>query len=241
MALAALCVHLNALGVLAIPGWAGIGLGLDVMLFVLCVMAGRVLPMFTNNGVPGAHAVRVPWLEKTALGLVLAVLLADAVQLHGTPLALLAGVAAVAHAARWLRWQPWKTLGNPLVWVLHLAYAWIPLHLLLRALAELGAVPSSAATHALTVGAIGGMVMGMMTRTALGHTGRTLLARPVEVACYAMVGLAALVRVALPQLVPAWTLLAVDLSALLWSGGFGLYAVAYWPILSRARSDGLPG
>jgi uncharacterized protein involved in response to NO len=241
MALAELGVHLNALGVLAVPGWAGIGLGLDVMLLVLCIMAGRVLPMFTNNGVPGAQAVRVPWLEKAALGSVVALLLADVLQLHGWPWAVLAALAAVAHLARWLHWQPWKTRVNPLVWVLHLAYAWIPLHLLLRALAEMGVVPRSAATHALTAGAMGVMVMGMMTRTALGHTGRALKAGRVEVACFVLVGLAALLRVGLPLLVPAWTVLAVGLSALLWSAGFALYAVAYWPILSRARSDGLPG
>ncbi|RFO97338.1 NnrS family protein [Rhodoferax lacus] len=241
MGLAELCVHLNVLGVLPVPAWAGIGLALDVMLFVLCVMAGRVLPMFTNNGVPGAKAVRIPQLEKAALGLVLALLLADVLQIKGLPLALLAVVGAGAHLARWLRWQPWKTLHNPLVWVLHLAYAWIPLHLLLRAAAELGWVGASAATHALTAGAIGGMVMGMITRTALGHTGRALRAGRVEVTCYALVALAAVVRVAVPLLAPGLTVGAVELSALLWSAGFGLYTVAYWPILSRARSDGLPG
>ena len=95
------------------------------------------------------------------------------------------------------------------------------------------------ATHALTAGAIGCMVMGMMTRTALGHTGRKLVATRAEVSCYALVGLAALVRVALPLLAPALLAQAVLLSSLLWSCGFGLYALRYWPILSR--SDGLAG
>lgn len=241
MGLAALSVHLNALGVLTLPGWVGIALALDVMLFVLCVMAGRVVPMFTNNGVPGAKAVRVPALDKLALGLVLALLLADLLQVGGLPLSLLALLAAAAHLARWLRWQPWKTLRHPLVWVLHMAYAWIPVHLLLRACAALDWVPQSAATHALSAGAIGCMVMGMVTRTALGHTGRALQAGRTERACYALIGLAALLRVAVPLLAPQYTVTAVMLSALLWSAGFGLYTVAYWPILSRARSDGLPG
>ncbi len=245
MGLAEGVVHLSALGVANVPGWAGIGLALDVMLFVLCVMAGRVVPMFTNNGVPGARAVRVPPLEKLALGLVLALLFADMVErplhLGGLPLALLALAAAAAHLARWLRWQPWKTLHHPLVWVLHMAYAWIPVHLLLRACAELGWVPQSAATHALTAGAIGCMVMGMVTRTALGHTGRALRAGRTERVCYALIGLAALLRVAVPILAPQFLASAVLFSALLWSAGFGVYTVAYWPILSRARGDGLPG
>ena len=241
MGLAELAVHLSALGVLQVPGWAGIGLGLDVMLFVMAVMAGRVTPMFTNNGVPGAKATRQPQLEKLALGLVLALLLADLLQLSGVLLAVLALAAALAHLARWYLWQPWKTLRVPLVWVLHMAYLWIPVHLLLRALVAMAWVPGSAATHALTAGAIGCMVIGMMTRTALGHTGRSLRAGLTERACYALIGSAALVRVFLPLLAPGLTYHAVTTASLLWSCGFGWYAIRFWPILSRARPDGHPG
>lgn len=241
MGLAQLGVHLSALGVVQLPAWAGIQLGLDGMLFVMAVMAGRVTPMFTNNGVPGARATRHPQVEKLALGLVLALLLADLLQVSAGALALLALAASVAHGVRWWLWQPWKTLRVPLVWVLHMAYAWIPVHLLLRALAALAWVPASAATHALTAGAIGCMVMGMMTRTALGHTGRLLRAGPTELVCYSLVGLAALVRVFVPLMFAAWTLDALLLASALWSCGFGWYAFRYGPILSRARPDGHPG
>lgn len=241
MGLAELTVHLSALGVLQIPGWAGIAIALDVMLFVLAVMGGRVIPMFTNNGVPGAKAVRHPQLDKLALGLLLALLVADLLHTTGLALVLLALLAGAAHGARLLLWQPWKTLHNPLVWVLHMAYAWIPVHLLLRAGAELGWLQASVATHALSAGAIGCMVIGMMTRTALGHTGRPLRAGPTELACYALVGTAALVRVLLPLLAPALLVEAVVLASVLWSAGFGWYTVRYWPILSRARPDGQPG
>ncbi|MEO6017730.1 MAG: NnrS family protein, partial [Polaromonas sp.] len=241
MAVAEAGVHLAQLGVLQLPGWAGIQLGLDVMLFIMAVMGGRVIPMFTNNGVPGAHATRQPVLEKAALGLVLALLLADALQLHGALLAVLALSCAAAHLARWALWQPWKTARTPLVWVLHLAYFWIPVHLALRSLAALGLVLPSAATHALTAGAIGGLIIGMMTRTALGHTGRPLRAGRSDVACYVLIALAALVRVFVPLAMPAQTVAAVLVSAALWSTGFALYAVCYWPALTRARLDGQPG
>lgn len=241
MALGQLGVHLSVLGVVQAPGWAGIGLALDVMLFVLAVMGGRVIPMFTNNGVADARASRHPLLEKLALGLVLLILVADLAHLNGPWLVLLAWAAAAAHMARLLLWQPWKTLRAPLVWVLHMAYAWIPVHLALRGGAELNWVPVSAATHALTAGAIGCMVMGMMTRTALGHTGRSLIAGRAEISCYALVGLAALVRVATPLVAPSLLIHGVVVSSMLWSCGFGLYALRYWPILSRARSDGRPG
>jgi uncharacterized protein involved in response to NO len=240
-AAAAGLVHLGQLGVVDVPSFLGVRLALDIVLFILAVMGGRVIPMFTNNGVPGAGAAKEPVIEKTALGTVLALLVADAAGLDGWPLASLTAFAAALHAARWVLWRPWKTLRTPLVWVLHLAYAWVPLHLLLRCLAELGIVASSLPTHALTVGAVGGLVIGMMTRTARGHTGRLLRADRYEVACYACVLLAAAVRVGLPLTSPESTVTAVLASALLWSAGFGLYAVRYWPVLSRPRLDGRPG
>lgn len=240
MAAAVLGVHLAQLGVTQLPGWIGIQVALDGVLFIMAVMGGRVIPMFTNS-IPGVKAGKRAWLEKAALGSSLALLLADVLPLHGAMLAWLAGVSAAAHLARWTLWQPWKTRRTPLVWVLHVAYAWIPVHLALRGLAEMGWVAPSIAIHALTVGAIGGLVIGMMTRTALGHTGRPLKAGRTEVACYLLVLAAALVRVLVPLLAPAQLVNAVLGSAALWSGGFALYAVGYWPVLTRVRADGKPG
>ncbi len=238
---AEMAVHLNQLNVLQVPPWLGIQIGLDALLFIMAVMGGRVIPMFTNNGVPGARAVRHPWVEKAALGSVLLLLALDASQVQGAWLAALAGVCAVAHLIRWLLWQPWKTLGTPLVWVLHLAYAWIALHLAMRGLSAIGWLAPSLSAHALTVGAAGGLIMGMMTRTARGHTGRPLRADRWDIACYVLVSAAAVVHVGLPWLSAQYTVHAVLCSAALWSAGFGLYAIVYWPVLMRPRLDGKPG
>jgi uncharacterized protein involved in response to NO len=241
MSLASLAVHLDHLLALALPPWLGIQVALDAVLFIIAVMGGRVIPMFTNNGVPGANAIKNPRAEKLALGSILALLAADTLQAPAMIIAAIALAAAAAHLARWLLWRPWKTYRVPLVWVLHIAYAWIPIHLLLRAGASHGWVPATAAVHALTVGAIGGMIIGMMTRTTRGHTGRPLRADAWDVACYVLVFTAALVRVAGPLAFPQWTVGAILLSAASWSAGYGLYAVCYWPALTRPRVDGKPG
>jgi uncharacterized protein involved in response to NO len=212
-----------------------------VVLFIMAVMAGRVVPMFTNNGVRGAQATRHPLVEKLALGTLLALLVTDLLPLPGALLAALAALACAAHLTRWALWQPWTTWRTPLVWVLHAAYLWIPVHLALRAAGALGLVSSSLATHALMVGAAGGLIIGMMTRTARGHTARPLRADRADVACYLLVLAAALVRVGLPLLQPAWQVGAVLASAALWSAGFGLYALRYAPVLLRPRLDGRPG
>jgi uncharacterized protein involved in response to NO len=238
---AALAFHLSALGVISAPAWIGIQPALDILLFIMAVMGGRVIPMFTNNGVSGANATRQPLVERAALGSVLALLLVGVSGLPPIVAAAVALFAALAHLVRWLLWRPWKTLDNTLVLVLHLAYAWIPVHLALRVLASQGWVSPSLATHALTVGAAGGLIIGMMVRTARGHTARVLRADQFDTACFLLVLLAAEVRILLPLLAPSQTIVAVLVSAAFWTSGFGLYAVRYWPVLTRPRLDGKPG
>jgi uncharacterized protein involved in response to NO len=107
--------------------------GLDVVLFIIAVMGGRVIPMFTNNGIPGTQASRHPLIEKLALGSVLLLLAADVL---AAPAALIAGialVAALAHAPGSISGNRGEPMRTPLVWVLHAAYAWIVVYLVLRA------------------------------------------------------------------------------------------------------------
>ncbi|MFO1466380.1 MAG: NnrS family protein [Steroidobacteraceae bacterium] len=241
LALALACIHLAERGVIALPAWAGLQLGLDVILFIMSVMTGRVVPMFTNNGVPGARARRNLYVERAALGGVLLLLVADLLRVHGLPLIVLAVALAGVHAWRLALWDTRRTLHTPLLWVLHLAYAWIPIHLLLRAATEAGWVARPLAVHALTLGAIGGLTIGMMVRTARGHTGRPLRADGFETACFALVAAAAVVRVLGPLVVPQYYVASVLWSGALWSLAFLLYAVRYWPILTRSRADGQPG
>ncbi len=236
----ALLVHLAAGGTVALPATLGLQAGLDVVMIVMAIIAGRVVPMFTNNGVPGARAGRHPVVERLALGSLFALLAADVLQSEGWLIVTLALLAAAAHAVRLVLWQPWRTLRTPLVWILHASYAWIAVHLALRGLAALDWMPSSLATHALTVGAIGGLTLGMMTRTARGHTGRPLQAGRAEVAMYLLVQLAAITRVAGGS-ADGFYLASLQASGLLWAAAFGLYFVRYLPVLLRPRLDGRPG
>ena len=234
-------VYAAQLGRAPWPARASLQVGLDVVLFIIAVITGRVVPMFTNNAIAGAAAARNPWVERTALAGVLALLVADMLRIEGGALAALALGVAAAHAARLYLWHPLRTRAVPLVWILHASYAWIVVHLLLRALAAQGYVSQPFAVHALTIGAIGGMTIGMMTRTARGHCGRPLVADRFDVACYALIMLAAIVRVvggiAFPDVLRA----TVIVSGLCWSMGFALYAIRYAPMLLAPRIDGKPG
>ena len=224
----------------AFQAWPQVALavGLDVVLLVIAIMGGRVIPPFTNNGAPGANARRNAWLERAALGSVILILLLDVVQIPAWPVALL---AAALHAARLALWSPLATRGRPILWILHVSYVWIPIGLALLAAAQMGWIPASGGIHALAVGATGGLIIGMVTRTARGHTGRPLKVSHVETCAYLLVLASALVRVAVPIAWPSLYLAALLTAGGLWVAAFAIYLVKYTPWLMSTRLDGKDG
>jgi hypothetical protein len=125
--------------------------------------------------------------------------------------------------------------------VMDAAYAWIAMHLALRGMSALDLLAVSYATHALTMGAIGGLTLGMMTRTARGHTARPLLADGFELAIFVLIQIAALVRVFGGMISPALVLPSMQIAGVFWAVAFGLFALRYWSVLMRPRLDGKPG
>lgn len=207
-------------------------IALDLILILMVVIGGRVIPAFSANAVVGLTPRSWQLLEIAAIAGPVFLILADSGLLSTAQFpAWLLWLSALVHGFRLLAWQPWKTWRQPLLLALPIAYAWIPVHFLLRA-----EFPTLA-THALTIGAMGGLMLAMMTRSALGHTGRPLVARPVECVCFCAIHSAALVRVLAPAIdggtYPFW----IAASAGLWTLAFGLFAIAYFPILTRARID----
>ena len=218
-----------------------LGVALDLILTVMVIMGGRVIPMFTVSALPQAKPSRPLWLERLAIGSVVTLLVVDLVAAPPIVIGVVAAIAAIAHGTRLMLWRPWHTVRRPILWILHLAYAWIVVHLALRSVAAWDPAISSLATHALTVGGIGGLTLGLMTRTARGHTGRPLMAEQAEVAVYFLVQIAAVVRVLLPLAAPGLTMTAVEGSAVLWFAAFVIFVAKYAPILWRPRIDGKPG
>lgn len=151
-------------------------------------------------------------------------------------------LAAVAVAGRMLGWRSLRTGHDPLLWSLHVGTAWIPLGLLLVAIGDLTlAIPRAAGLHALTAGAMGATILAVMTRVGLGHTGRPLVAPRGAVASYGLVSAGAVVRTFGPVAWPEHPLPSFVVAGVLWAAGFGIFSLVYWPILTTARVDELPG
>lgn len=238
-----LLIHLSALGILDWDPLAGLRVAIDLILLMIGVLGGRVIPSFTRNALPGAP-VR-PCAKASVLSLLgLAVLtVMDAVNLDPVYAGATALAAGITNTLRMRGWGSLATIRHPILWILHAGYAWMALGLILRGLGSLtDIVPADAGIHALTVGAIGSMVIGMMSRVALGHTGRSIKPALLTVIAYGSVNAAALLRVLFSSISDE-TLRMVVLagSGLLWSGAFLLFTIAYMPILCRPRIDGRAG
>lgn len=238
-----LVMHLTALGFLAFGAARRASLvGVDLVLVVIFVIAGRVFPMFTRNATQVASIRSIRVLDLLAVFGMALLTLVDALALGSPPAAVLSGVVAILAAARAVHWGARHSLGHPLLWILHAGYAWVIVGLVLRAIA--GFEPSlfaSLATHALTVGVIGSLTLGMMARVSLGHTGRALaVARPIPWA-FAAINLAAVLRALVPIVAPASYLAALVASGTLWTIGFLAFLIVFAPILTKARVDGKPG
>lgn len=236
--------HAEALGfdVDAGLGWrAGFGL----VLMLVSLIGGRIIPSFTRN-----------WLAKQGIakGLPgqpgpfdLATLAVGGAALAGwvaAPDAKIAGalliVAGALHAIRLARWSGLKTMRDPLVLILHIAYAWLPLGLfLLGASAFVWWIPASSALHALSAGAMSSMTLAVMTRATLGHTGRALVADRATQLIYLLVTLGAILRVAAPVL-PFDYLRSIAMAGAMWGAAFLLFTLAYGPKLLGPRPDGRP-
>jgi uncharacterized protein involved in response to NO len=217
--------------------------GLWLVAAMMGLIGGRVIPFFTQRGLGRVAAVKPwPWLDHLLLGgsILVGLLYAGGVALLprawiGVLFALL-GVGHLLRLARWYARGLWRV---PLLWSLHLAYAWLALACLGMALWHFGApLNPSLAVHALTIGAMAGLILAMIARVSLGHTGRPLQPPSGMTLAFALLNLACVCRV---LLVLVWPVAALWLAALCWSVGLGLYLWRYGPMLWQARVDGHPG
>ncbi|HJV85090.1 MAG TPA: NnrS family protein [Noviherbaspirillum sp.] len=233
--------HLAVNGVLNISPIAPVEAAILVVVMIESVIGGRVIPGFTSNAVPGSKPVTNVQRDRISIGLTAVAALAWIAHLPGPMVAALTFAASVTQLTRLIGWKPHLSLGTPLLWILHVSFAWIGIGFFLLSLAALNLTTTSAAFHALAVGSIGGLIIGMITRTALGHTGRPLAAGRSELVMYLLVQAGVVTRLlAAVDAFGARNALLV-IAAVCWSGAFLLYAAVYGPYLVRARIDGRDG
>ena len=227
-----------------VEAWLALRLAIYALIVLYVLKGGVLAPIFTGNALrEKCRGEQTPFnlpLEIVAVG---AVLLLAALDLGAAPAAWTGSAAltcALLHGWRTVRWQGWRVADVPLLLVMHLGFAWLVLAFALKAAAELtNLVPEAAWLHAFTVGSLGLMMLGLMTRVSLRHTGRPLVVPRAMLAAYILVFLAALLRLA--ATIHGLGNTVVGLAAGLWAISFALYFIAFWKVLvtpSAPRSQG---
>jgi uncharacterized protein involved in response to NO len=218
----------------------GVRAGLAALLLLITLIGGRIIPSFTRNWLarmnPGPLPAPADRWDVAAIVLT-ALALAAWVAAPGAALTGWALVAAgLAQAARLARWRGWRAWRDRLVLVLHVAYLFVPVGFALTALSAFGLAPESAGVHAWAIGAIGGMTIAVMSRAALGHTGRALIASPAAQAVYALVFIAAIARI-YAALAPEHGFAALHFAAFAWIAAFFGFSIAYWRVFTGPRRE----
>jgi len=220
--------------------------GVMLVTFLMSVMAGRVAPMFTANGTQTPKAPPIPWLDKVTNGslavAMISLLIEPLVGFSPLFFGMLLIFSGIFQTIRWLRWRPWITLNVPLLWSIHGAMKFISFGLVVLGVSYLiPEVPSNHIWHLLTVGGMGGLILAMISRVSLGHTGRPLEPPKAMTIAYVLMPLAALIRAFGPWGLPEKTLLFIDISGGFWLAAFAIFVITYGPMLMSARKDGRPG
>ena len=243
-------MHLETLGLTENSAATGLRLGVYVFCILVALIGGRVIPAFTSNVLKMrgdmTEVISSPLLQKLVLISLPTAIILDLAAGDTGPWRTVAGIIAVITGLilvlRMRRWRLMKVLDEPILWILHMGHAWLAIGFILKGLADLtNLIAPGDAIHALSAGAMGTMIMAMMTRASLGHTGRPLKASPAIVVAYVLIILGALLRTVGPSLdavfggLDVGTIIATG--GVMWVSGFVLFSVVYWPILTGPRLE----
>ncbi|HKT32249.1 MAG TPA: NnrS family protein [Gammaproteobacteria bacterium] len=227
--LADVAFHLSVAGVIHVAERSVLYWMIDLFTVLMLSIGGRVIPFFTARRLSNASVHRYRWLDWSVNGGAAILVLLDIILPRSATLAAVSLAVALLVLLRGWLWQPWKTWREPMLWILHLGYLWLAAGLALRSAALLSsALPEITALHAITVGALGSLSIGMMTRVALGHSGRAMAAGPFMAAAFALVSVAAVLRlINTPGLLPV--------AGVLWALAFAIYFLRFLPVMLAPR------
>lgn len=222
----------------------GLRLGVGAAIMLIALIGGRIVPSFTRNWLMRNAPGRMPsppeqGFDKVALAMLLIAVMAWIVAPASAAAAAALGLAGILHAVRLYRWAGYRTVAEPLVWVLHLGYAFVPLGALALAAARFAPAfaTNAAGQHVWMAGGLAMMTLAVMTRATRGHTGHELSADRPTTALYLALLLAVILRAA-SGLAPQWSTTLHTLAGLGWIVAFGGFCVVYGPMLLRNRRAG---
>jgi uncharacterized protein involved in response to NO len=235
--------YLGVMGVLAEGIQWGLNSAIYMIIALVLVMLRRVMPMFIKNGIDGEVELKNrAWVDSASLILLVCLWVVDVFTNFSQVTAMLAIALTVLHAIRLAGWYTNKVWSKPLVWILVMAYAFIIIGFALTAAKVYFSISPFLSIHAFTVGGIGLITIGMMSRVSLGHTARNVFEPPVAVFWSLLIlTLAAVIRVIFPFFNMDLYVYWVGISQLMWIVAFAIFVYVYTPMFLSARVDGRDG
>jgi len=218
-----------------------------IMLFVLIIalLGGRVIPAFTANSMGKAKLPAIMLLDFFAIVSIVVMTITAFIGFSNVDnnfLLIIATIAAISNGMRFLRWGFQHTWSTPILWSLHLFFLFIPFGFVMLALYAAGFIDNlSAALHSFTVGSIGGMILAMISRVTLGHTGREMKPHRLVTVAFVSLLIAVIVRVILPAWLADFYSMSIVISGGFWMLSFSFYLYVYAPMLVTTRADGGAG
>lgn len=242
-------LHAGLLGLSSLSGGTvALSIAYYLELLLTIIIAGRVFPMFSDNGLNGIYSpTRIQSLEIASVlsfiaFAVLSIIHQASNAVSPTALLTLSALTAVLHSVRVTCWFHWRIFTKPLIWVLHVGYYFLIAGILLIGASAYYPQTQVLGLHAMLSGGLGLITVGMMARVSLGHTGRDIHKPPKLLSMvFFLIALAALTRVLLPLINPQYYLAAIKVSTVFWGSGFVLFLILYTPVLFLKRIDGAPG
>ena len=233
--------YLSAYGRMNVDANTILMASLFLIVMIEIMIGGRVIPSFTANAIAGLHQFKSKKLAAITLVCSAAAFLLWIFSVGNYLTSIVCFLAGCLQLLLQWGWRPLATVSKPMVWVLHAAYAWIPLGFIFLGLSSLGILSAYIALHAFGIGATGGLIIGMITRTAMGHTGRQINAGSIEKTCYTLVQFTAIIWMIAHLTTGIWFHATIGLAGVCWCLAFILYIYKYLPWLTRARFDGQAG
>ncbi|MGH8308139.1 MAG: NnrS family protein [Gammaproteobacteria bacterium] len=222
--LADILFHLAVTGVIRLTAYNTLVWVIDLLTVLMLVIGGRVIPFFTQRRLSGIEVRSYRWVNWSVNGGAALLVLLDIILPGSMVLAIVSLLVALLVLVRLSGWRSLKTWREPMLWVLHLGYLWLAIGLILRGVSLLTHdFPEITALHAITVGALGSLSIGMMTRVPLGHTGRLLTAGVPMTVAFGLVTLAAILRVS--GVSSLWSI-----AGIVWTLAFAIYFIRFIPV-----------
>lgn len=230
-------VHSESLSLTENTAIQGLSLGLHTIVLIILFIGGRVIPFFTESNISKSQPKTYPVIEISSHVSAWVFLLSQFFIRESALSGIIALIAGTMNFIRLIGWQVPRVRRVPIIWVLHVSYLWLVVGFFISGLASFGILPTSIAIHSFTVGGLGTIIYGMITRVSLGHTGRRLQPSIWIVGGYVLLNLTAIIRVFFPLLFPSFYLLAIQTSAILWILTFIIFLWVYAPMLLSPRPD----